>query len=182
MARTFCNLVVFTIALLSIPALAQDTAAAAAGAPGCGDPDAKYQVQTAAGQPPAQAEAGKALVYFIENDSNFSSFPKPTTRIGVDGQWVGATHGNSYLYFSVDPGVHHLCTSWQMGVILGKGRQSAAAHFKAEAGGVYYFQVKNTFFNSSYSANLDVTLAPLDSDEGQLLVGKYELSTSRVKK
>lgn len=121
-------------------------------------------------------------MFVIEDDSNFDSFPKPTTRTGLDGQWVGATHGNSYLYFSVAPGVHHLCTSWQTSVIMGKGHQTAAAHFTADSGGVYYFLAKNKFFMADTSRMLDVTLTPLDSDEGQLLVNRSDLSTSRVKK
>ena len=138
-------------------------------------------MKTDKGQHPVQPDSGKALVYFIEDDSNFSSFPKPTTRAGLDGKWVGATHGNSYFYFFVDPGVHHLCASWQTGVILGKGRMTSAAHFTADAGGVYYFEVKNKFFRSETSAMTDVTLSPLDSDEGQVLANKYALSTSRQK-
>ena len=180
MSGTTFSVLVFTAAVLSIPAFSQDQPAAQ-GAPGCGDPNAKFAVSTDAGQHPALPDAGKALVYVIEDDSDFSSFPKPTTRAGLDGKWVGATHGNSYLYFSVDPGVHHLCASWQLAVILGKGRMTAAAHFTAEAGGVYYFKVKNTFFSTERSALTDVTLSPLDGDEGQLLANQYSISTSHQK-
>ena len=152
------------------------------GAPGCGEDAAKFAVDNDAGQAAAKAEPGKALVYFIEDDSNFGSFPKPTTRMGVDGKWVGATHGNSYMAFAVDPGEHHLCASWQFGVILGKGKMASAAHFTAEAGGVYYFEVKNTFIRGDNSAITDMSLKPLDSDEGQLLANKYAVSVSKPKK
>jgi hypothetical protein len=152
------------------------------GAPGCGPDTAKFAVETDAGATVAKPEPGKALIYFIEDDSKFGSFPKPTTRMGVDGKWVGATHGNSYMAFSVDPGEHHVCASWQFGVILGKGKMASAAHFTAEPGGVYYFEVTNTFLRGENSAITDMRLKPLDSDEGQLLANKYAASVSKPKK
>jgi hypothetical protein len=151
-----------------------------AGAPGCGAPDSKFEVKTEKQPQSAQPDAAKALVYFIENDSDFGSNPKPTTRLGVDGEWVGATHGNSYFHFLVDPGVHHLCASWQTTVILGQGHKTAAAHFTAEAGGVYYFEAKNSWWLDHGSAS--ISLHPLDSDEGQLLTNQAALSTFQLKK
>lgn len=179
MNGTAMKVLVLSTALFSLPVLAQSTDPA--GLPGCGDASSKFKVENFGGRQGVQPDAGKALVYFIEDDSNFGSYPKPTTRAGLDGKWVGATHGSSYLTFSVDPGVHHLCSSWQLGVILGKGHQTAAAHFTAEAGGVYYFEVKNTFILAESSAITDVTLKPLDSDEARLLVNKLPLSVSRRK-
>jgi hypothetical protein len=177
---------VISLSLFAQAKDASDLGAPGVGAPGCGVDSGKFAVETdtgsASGQTPAQAEPGKAMIYFIEDDSNFASFPKPTTRMGVDGKWVGATHGNSYMAFAVDPGEHHLCASWQFGVILGKGKMASAAHFTAEAGRVYYFQVKNTFIRGDNSAITDMKLTPLDSDEGQLLAGKYAVSVSHPKK
>jgi hypothetical protein len=79
---------------------------------------------------------------------------------------------------SVDPGEHHLCASWQTAVILRQGHQTAAAHFTAEAGGVYYFRVKNTWVRDLGTAG--ISLAPLDSDEGQLLASKFSVSVFRL--
>ena len=169
------------IILLASPALAQSAPSDTAVAPGCGVDHAKFAVETKSNQhPAAQPEAGKALVYFLEDDKEFNSVPKPTTRAGVDGQWVGATHGNSYLYFSVEPGEHHLCASWQTSVVSLQGHQSAAAHFTAEPGGVYYFMVRNRWIKDSPAA--EIRLKPLDSDEGLLLVSKFSLSVSHPKK
>lgn len=167
--------------LLASPAFAQNVPADTAAAPGCGAEDAKFGVRTDKGQHPAiQPNEGKALVYFVEDDTEFGSFPKPITRAGLGGEWVGATHGNSYFYFSVDPGEHHLCASWQKAVIVRQGLQTAAAHFSAEAGGVYYFMVKNTWTRDLGAAG--ISLKPLDSDEGRLLVSKLSLSTFHRKK
>jgi hypothetical protein len=132
--------------LLAAPAFAQNKLADTALVPACGPDNSKFEVQTAKSQNVStQPDTGKALVVFIEDDSQFASRPTPTTRAGLDGSWIGATHGNSFLSFSVDPGEHHLCASWQTSVILGRGHKTAAAHFTAEAGNVYYFRVKNTW-------------------------------------
>src|SRR5258708_23260552 len=127
--------------LLVSSAWAQGKPNSIAVAPGCGPIDAKFEVKTDKAQHPITQEPGRAVVYFVEDDTNFQSTPKPTTRIGLDGSWVGANHGNSYFYFTVEPGEHHLCASWQSTVGFGTRHKSAAAHFTAEAGGVYYFSV-----------------------------------------
>jgi hypothetical protein len=185
---------VISLAFLPLTVMAQDNSAATAGSPGCGNDSIKFSVKTDKAQHPSQPQTGNALIYFIEDDSNFNSASKPTTRAGLDGKWVGATHGNSYLSFSVDPGVHHLCASWQpgahphplisvlTGVSIGQDSKSAALHFTAEAGSTYYFKVRNIAFSTESSTKIDLTLTPLDSDEGQLLVNKSAHSTSVQKK
>jgi hypothetical protein len=83
---------------------------ASAIAPGCGTADTKFNVATNDKLHPfAKPESGKALIYFLQDDSDFLSRPRPTTRFGLDGNWIGATQSNSYFYISVDPGEHHLC-------------------------------------------------------------------------
>jgi hypothetical protein len=163
---------VLVFLLLASPVIAQNKLKDAAIAPGCGAANAKFEVTTDKRQRTvAQPEARKALVYFIEDDSAFGSGLKPTTRAGVDGGWVGATHGNSYFYFFLDPGEHHLCASWQTAIALFQGRKTAAAHFTAEAGKVYY----------EHQGTADIDFTPLDSDDGPLLVGKFSLSTFHPK-
>jgi hypothetical protein len=94
---------------------------------------------------------------------------------------MGATHGNSHFYFSVDPGEHHLfCTSWQKGVLVGRSRV-AAAYFIAEAGAVYYFKVENPRLRDQHTTS-GISLKPLDGDEGRLLASKYSFSTFQPKK
>lgn len=172
---------ILAVLLLASPVLARNTPADTPEAPGCGAIDSSFEVKTErADLRTAQPDAGKALVFFVEDDSDFGSKPKPTTRAGVDGSWVGATHGNSYFSVSVDPGEHHLCASWQSSVIIGQGHKTAAAHFTAAAGGVYYFRVKNTWTLDLGTAGISLT--PLDSDEGQLLLHTFALSTFHQKK
>ena len=93
--------------LFAAPLLAQTNMAVTA--PGCGPDEQAFTAKTDKMQhPPPQAEAGKALVVFVEDDAQFNSIPRPTVRLGVDGQ-MGATHGNSYSMFAIDPGEHHIC-------------------------------------------------------------------------
>src|SRR5258708_28236012 len=106
-------LLLFTISLLTSSVFAQG----GPGAPGCGERKTKFEVKTEKSQHPAPTDAGRALVYFIENDSQFDSFPSPTTRIGVDGEWVGATHCNSFFYSFFNPAVTPLFVSWQNTVL-----------------------------------------------------------------
>lgn len=110
-------------------------------APSCPPDEVKFNVKREKnphlmGQP----DAAKALVYFFDDSPSLGPFPNPklTTRAGVDGKWVGATQGKSYFYFSVDPGEHHLCASWQtwLGPRVDVAHKTAAAHFTAEAGGM----------------------------------------------
>src|SRR6266852_2204828 len=83
---------------LAASAYAQNTPAQSASQGSCGSKDAQFEVKTVSGQPIAQAEPGKALVYVSEV---FKKAPgelgNPTIRIGLDGNWVGAVRGNSYF-------------------------------------------------------------------------------------
>lgn len=160
--------------LLASPALAQKPTDPPV-APGCGTDDANFEVTKVKDQHPVtQPEAEKALVYFIEDDREYGPTRKPTMLAGLDGRWVGATHGNSYFYFSAAPGEHHLCASWQ-----GKSQTRAVAHFTAHTGKVYYFGVKNRA--GTYQA-YGIEFGPLDSDQGLLLASTLPLSTFQLKR
>jgi hypothetical protein len=168
------------VLLFATTAIAQKNAPPTASAPGCGTTQIKFRVKSDKAQhPTAKPEKDKALIYFLEDDSSFESHPLPTTRVGVDGEWVGANHGDSYFYVSVDPGEHHLCASWQSFVGVGAHETSAAAHFTAEPGQTYYFRVRNTWLREHGVTRVELT--PLDSDEGQLLASRFAFSESQRK-
>src|ERR1700678_40564 len=168
----------FSSFLLAATAFAQNASAGTAVAPGCGTVDIKFDVKTDKSQhPAAQSGPAKAAIYLVEDDTQFQSRPLPVTRIGLDGTWVGANHGNSYFYLTVGPGEHHLGANWQSFVGFGPHHQSAAAHFTAEAGRSYYFTVKNTWLREAMI--MKMALEPLDSDEGQLLASRFAFSISR---
>ncbi|MGB8062863.1 MAG: hypothetical protein WCF26_13270 [Candidatus Sulfotelmatobacter sp.] len=100
----------------------------------CGNDKVKFAVKIEEGQPvPAGPVEGKAQIVFIESENQpIGPFMHATVRLGMDGAWVGANYGNSYFALTVDPGVHHLCASWE-------GKNVDATSFTADPGQVYYF-------------------------------------------
>lgn len=168
--------------IVSLPMVAQNSADAAIGLSGCGPVnvrfDVKFDAKAPSGNHPVQPDPGKALVFFVEQDININVVTH-TTRTDIDGRPMGATYGSSYFYFSVDPGVHHLCATTQFGS-SDEDSQTAVAHFTAQAGGIYYFEMKNLSWIQS--AQHDVSLFPLDSDEGKFLTGTLQLALSSRKK
>jgi hypothetical protein len=126
-----------------------------------------------------QAQAGKALVHVIEVFQKPSNqFADPTIRVGLDGAWVGASRSNTYLSFYVDPGEHHLCTSWQS-MLKRLSQNVALAPFTAEAGKSYYFRARVLELeNKVFTLELD----PLNADQGQYLASTLPPSVSHPKK
>jgi hypothetical protein len=173
----------FAVVLLSLPALAADQAPAAALRAACGAENMKFSASAGGQQPAAQPEPGRALVYVVEQfEHPENALVTPTLRIGMDGAWVGATYGTSYLSVPVDPGDHHLCTDWQSlpPLMPINAMQPSLAGLKAEAGQIYYFRARIIQHSGSGPWTLD--LDPVNSDEGQLLVATSPASSSRQKK
>jgi hypothetical protein len=167
--------------LLVSPLFVHAQAAQDRAAPSCGLNSVKFDVRTARKTPSAApSDTGNALIYFLEDDRLFGSVPKPTARFGIDGEWVGATHGSSWFSLPVASGEHHLCANWQSRVILvGSNRQVAALHFNARAGKTYFFRIQNIW---SRDGGLSVNFTPIDSDEGQILIGRFAHSAFSQKK
>jgi hypothetical protein len=96
---------VFILMLLTLSAFAQQEAPVAAA---CGPKDVKFEAKLDDSQHTlAQPEAGKTLVYFIQDIGAVNCIGGcMTTRIGLDGAWVGANQHNSYFSMSVEPGEH----------------------------------------------------------------------------
>lgn len=171
----------FLLVLFTIPAAAQSPNAEQAAAPGCGKDNIKFDVQTTKSQHPfLKPDTGKALVYFLQDDTDFVSRPRPSTRFGLDGTWIGATNSNSYFYVSVDPGEHHLCADWQSFVGFNTGHKNGAASFAAAEGNSYFFLVKNRSNHDNFPAAMKFEV--VDPDQAQLLMSKFALSTSHAKK
>ena len=145
------------------------------GDPGCGLDKQKIEVTRTKKYPAMPADPAKAIIYVIQDDSHFGSRPRPTTRIGIDGAWEGATQGGSFFRAALDPGEHHICASWQGFVGINVGARVGALHFTAAPGESYYFRVRDRFIRDHGPAHLE--LAALDSDEGQLLASKASLSS-----
>src|ERR1700743_22295 len=78
----------------------------------CGDEKETFDVSRGAvGDHAVASETGKAIVYIIEifNLRDKGRVNRPTIRHGLDGTWLGATQGFTYVSAVVDPGEHHLC-------------------------------------------------------------------------
>ncbi len=145
----------------------------------CGADSVKFDVKTEKSEAaPAGPAEGRAQIVFIENENQvIGPFMHATVRFGMDGAWVGANSGNSYFVLEADPGVHHLCASWQSS--LGNTKKDVdATSFTAEPGQVYYFAAQVTV-NSETSITFG--LSPLNEDEGKYLVKGRNFSTSKPK-
>jgi hypothetical protein len=144
----------------------------------CGADTVQFNVKTEASTASVAApEAGKAQIIFIETQNQMvTPFSHATIRFGVDGAWAGANKGNSYFVFALEPGVHHLCASWQSELDRLK-KFVELTSFTAEPGQVYYFATRIT-------AGRDALLfdfSPLNDDEGKYLVQDLKVSTWKAK-
>jgi hypothetical protein len=180
---TLARVTLIASLLLMCPALAS-----AQSGPGCGPANIKFDVSTSKKYSLPTVQPGKALVYLFQDDVKYGGRPRPTTRFAIDGTWIGATHANSFIYAFVDAGDHDVCANWQsddtgLGYI-GPKRSTAAAHFTAEAGKSYYFRARDIAYTNGRTivSEPEVVLGPLDTDEAQVIISSFSLSSSHPKK
>jgi|SRR5579862_2428833 hypothetical protein len=159
------------VLLLAVYGLAQQSSTPTALHEACGPQKVNFDTSVSDDKPLAQPEPGKSLVFVAQE------LPMITLKVGVDGAWVGATHGHSLVSFSVDPGEHHMCVRWQSH--RGFSRMVSFAHLNAEPGKIYYFRARIYGLGAVNPEYLD--LDPIDSDEGQYLVASSLLSVSHPK-
>ncbi|HEY1659727.1 MAG TPA: hypothetical protein VGG14_15340 [Candidatus Sulfotelmatobacter sp.] len=183
---------VLVVLFFGVSVFAQDPAAVVAAESACGPTSTKFDVKPDATQhPTAQPDPGKALVYVVEDlgecpgciaSNSFAGFfntvDNAVTKVGMDGTWMGANRGSSYIFFATTPGGHHLCMNWQSR-LQERSRAFAMANFTAEDGKVYYFR-ERVF--PGHSGDYVFELDPVNSDEGKYLVAISPLSVSHPKK
>lgn len=155
---------------------------------GCGPSKTQFEVKTTKDRPAAaQPPAGKALVYVIQTAWTEPGLvigsQKPITRVAIDGSWIGANHGESYISFPVEPGAHSICTDWQS-AFYERADLASAADLNAEAGTTYYFRVKvhDPSQDQRHDFQGKVEIEPIDASEARLLIGNSEFATSHPKK
>jgi hypothetical protein len=166
--------IVLVTLLLASSALAQAPAAIAT--PACGSEKVSFKVKLDESQHVlAQPEPGKARVYFFHDAGTSMTVGYPTVKLGMDGAWVGANHGNSYFSVSIEPGEHRVCVTLQSSLVA---QRMELAHFTAEAGKVYYYRTRLVMSRSVELLELD----PIDSDQGNYLIASFPLSVSNAKK
>ena len=174
--------------LLLMAVAASTTASGASTLPAsCGNEKTVIDVTTHKHGPvSAEPEAGKARVFFIEAADEHA---RPvTTRVAMDGTWVGANRGNSYFASTILPGEHHVCVDWQLNRRFIKDDPGFDV-FNAEAGKVYYFRIAVGWTPSVYmiesgqpDGKMDLELSTVNVDEGLYLVQNSKLSAATIKK
>jgi len=155
--------------------------------PSCGDAKTVIDVATHKHASASTApEEGKAKVVFIETAD--SDAAPVTTRVAIDGAWLGGNRGNSYFESTIPPGEHHVCVDWQLNRRMIRDDPQFDV-FKAQAGHVYYFRVQvgwlpsvQMILNREPGGHMSLSLSNLNQDEGQYLVRNSRLSTSAQKK
>jgi len=169
----------FALLVFAISSFAQNPSAVSSAQAACGPNGIDFDVKDDNSQHVIeQPEAGKALLYVIQDMGTISCIGGCiTTKIGLDGAWIGAVHHSSFLSFAVEPGEHHLCANWQSHFER-LSRLVGLVHFTAEGGKIYYFRTRAFGDKNQYLFDLD----PLDSDQGRLFVAHYPLSISHTKK
>ncbi len=136
----------------------------------CGPKNASFQLRQVKGNPPAQPEPGKALVYFIQKPSGINLM----TRIGLDGSWAGVLEGDAYIFASVAPGEHHVCAA-SMGL---KDPKAEFVHFTVQPGKVYYYLVRAELVENGF---LEMPIALADRDEALYLIASDPTTTAKPK-
>jgi len=176
------------LVLLASPVLAQTIPEPAPPSSPCGPANVKFDVKLDRSKHSvSQPEPGKALVYVIEV---FQRPPgelgTPTIRVGLNGKWVGANRGTSYLSFSADAGENHLCTNWQS-VQKQLSNQHSLTNFVSEPGKTYFFRVQTHF--ETYGSGVaqpgvvwSFDLQPMNSDEAKNFIAASPLSVSQTKR
>src|SRR5580698_6504934 len=163
-------------------ALAADQPTDLRRAAGCGPAAAEFSVRTDKHvHTLASPQPGKALVYVIvqeKTDPHALLVSDVTTRVGLDGTWLGANHGSSYLALTVDPGEHRMCTDVQSKT-KGAAKLNSAADLSTDAGKNYFYRAEVTFAYADHQAAL--RLKPIDEAEGMLLISKSAFSSWKVK-
>ncbi|MGH9560095.1 MAG: hypothetical protein ACRD3S_01455 [Terracidiphilus sp.] len=154
----------------------------------CGGDETRFDVKVAKppeGQPApdiAPPAAGKAQIVFVEtvNAEGFQ-WTTPTTRFGLDGQWVGANHGDSHFAIDVTPGEHNVCVNWQS-ENLSESNRVGMDTFTAEAGKIYYYEIKIVRIPGAERMDFLFDLKQLGGIEGRYRVKASGVSTWKSKK
>jgi hypothetical protein len=169
--------------LMAMPVFAQDQTTDLRTAAGRGPIETQFSVKKTDKMQHAAKEPGpgKAQVYVIGQGKPEGGEAMVTTRVGLDGNWVGANRGESYLSFAVEPGEHHLCVDWQSN-LKSRQRLSGAANLTAEAGKTYYFRTEVVLVQATESHDERLNIKTVDAADGMLMMSKSAQSSWKVKK
>jgi hypothetical protein len=122
-------------ALLAVSAAAKADPLPAA----CGADTTHFKASHSKIAPSLTPPADQALVVLIQKEAGEDFASDPISRLALDGTWVGAVKGASYIAIPVSAGSHKLCVSRQSSLDDEKA-EVATAPLIARAGVVYYFE------------------------------------------
>ena len=170
--------VALAITLFAVTVLsAQDRAAIVKQA--CGPKNINFDVKLDDSQHKlAQPDPHKALVYFIQDLGLISTHDllgAITTKVGMDGAWIGAAQNYSYFSVYVAPGEHHFCVNPQSR--FSPGREMEFTPLMAEARKVYYFRIRQFSGYEGHSLEFDQT----NRDQALYMIASYPQSVSKPK-
>jgi len=151
-------------------------------AAGCGPANVKLSVKTDKRQHPNTVpEAGRALLVVVtqyETEARTQTIGYVTTRVGLDGNWIGANHQGSAFTYAIEPGAHRICSDVQSFGPAVK-QLSGAVDLVAEAGVTYYYRV---VVSELPKMPLSLRVESMQQAEGLLTASSAALSTSGPKK
>jgi len=173
------------VATILLSAFATAVAAAspndnnAAAQTACGSNSIKFDVKRTHEHPVIDAKPEQATLYVFSDLRAVGHVfgCGVVTRVGLDGKWIGANCGNSYVSSAVDAGEHHLCSNWQTKALFHPQPVSLSS-FTAEPGHTYYFR---TLVLSDPNKPSDIDLEPINADEGRLLASSLPSGLSQPK-
>lgn len=177
----FLNALGLTLAC-SLVTQGQDLRQTPAAKTACGLPDAQFKTEWVPGTA-ARPNPREALVYLVEVADPVAATCLgrcgALSRVGLDGSWLGATQGNSYLTTMVNPGAHHLCANIESHAKT-LSHLVALYGFEAEAGRTYFFRI-STSVGTAEGGTFGFSLMPMNEDEGRMLTAAYPYSKSTQK-
>ncbi len=150
----------------------------------CGDPSAKFTVHPGALiQPPVPIGKTEARVYILD-DTVIPFQPgqhlsgAATIKVGLNGQWIGATKGRSYIALPVQAGENHVCGRvqrtrywWPAGCFL--VGNTALLRLHVVAGQTYYVRARAYHIDAGDDGFFcAVNLDTVNPDEGKLLLAE----------
>ncbi len=149
----------------------------------CGDPSAKFTARPGALiQPTVPIGKDEARVYILDDtvipfNPGQGQSGAAIIGVGLNGQWIGATKGRSYIALSVKAGEDHVCGrvqlskfNWPPGCFL--VGNTALLRLHVVAGQTYYVRVRAYHIDLEYGFLCVVNVDTVNPDEGKLLLAE----------
>jgi hypothetical protein len=149
------------LVLSSISAAGQQSPEVQEAIAACGPAETQIRVSRSASARSHISTADGAAVYLIGR-SFIGRASGPTIRVGVNGQWVGAVKGSSWMAIVLAPGVHHFC-AWQRGT---DPSHAALNRFEIRAGETRYVAINPENFTGG------PLIVEENADEAKLLMAQ----------